>query len=164
MSEQSPPATATEPGDQPDPTAPPTGDPKPTETVEFWKAKAREQESRAKTNAEKAKQFDALTEAQKTEQQKLTDAAAAEKARADVAESELTKFRVAATKGLAATDVQFLTGTTEAEIAASADALLTRLGSAAPKPPSFDGGTRTPTATKSDMNSLIRTAAGYGSA
>jgi hypothetical protein len=48
-----------------------------------WKQQARENERRAKANADKAKQFDAYEESQKTEQQKLADqlAAAQEEAR-----------------------------------------------------------------------------------
>jgi len=38
------------------------GDPKPTETVDFWKDKARKQEDRAKANAEAAKQLPIVSE------------------------------------------------------------------------------------------------------
>lgn len=47
--------------------------PKPTETVEFWKTKAREQEARAKSNAAAAKRLTELEDAQKTEAEKATD-------------------------------------------------------------------------------------------
>lgn len=49
------------------------GDPKSTETVEFWKAKAREQEKRAKENATAAKELEQLKEANKTEAEKAAD-------------------------------------------------------------------------------------------
>jgi len=50
---------------------------KPTETVDFWKAKAREQEKRAKENAAAAKKLADLEESQKTELQKAIDRAEA---------------------------------------------------------------------------------------
>lgn len=50
---------------------------KPTETVEFWKNKAREQEKRAKDNAAAATKLAAIEESQKTEQQKLIERAEA---------------------------------------------------------------------------------------
>jgi hypothetical protein len=62
--------------------------PKPTETVEFWKAKAREQEKRAKENAAKAAEFDKVTEAQKSEQQRLLE-------RAEAAEGALGAVKAA---------------------------------------------------------------------
>lgn len=46
---------------------------KPTETVEFWKAKAREQEKRAKANADAAAKLAQIEESQKTEDQKRDD-------------------------------------------------------------------------------------------
>jgi hypothetical protein len=56
---------------------------KPTETVEFWKQKAREQEARAKSNAAAAKKLGELEDAQKTEAEKAADKVA--KAEAEVA-------------------------------------------------------------------------------
>lgn len=50
---------------------------KPTETVEFWKSKAREQEKRAKENAAAAKRLADLEESQKSETQKLLERAEA---------------------------------------------------------------------------------------
>lgn len=48
-------------------------DTKATETVEFWKTKAREQEKRAKDNATAAKELEQLKEANKTEAEKAAD-------------------------------------------------------------------------------------------
>jgi predicted phage tail protein len=56
---------------------------KPTETVDFWKTKAREQEKRAKENAEAAKRLSELEDAQKSETEKAADRIA--KAEAEVA-------------------------------------------------------------------------------
>ncbi|MGZ5422628.1 MAG: hypothetical protein ACXWDF_10690 [Aeromicrobium sp.] len=46
---------------------------KPTETVDFWKQKAREQEKRAKENADAAKRLGEIEEAQKSESEKVAD-------------------------------------------------------------------------------------------
>ena len=77
-----------------DTTEQPTATPKPTETVDFWKQKAREQEKRAKENATAAQRLAELEDAQKTAEQKAADklaeltakeaALAAKEARADV--------------------------------------------------------------------------------
>ncbi|WP_156749430.1 helicase [Mycobacterium sp. E1747] len=61
---------------------------KPTETVEFWKSKAREQEKRAKENAAAAKELADLKESQKTELQKAIE-------RADAAEGALGALKAA---------------------------------------------------------------------
>lgn len=47
--------------------------PKPSETVDFWKKKAREQEKRAKENATAAKRLADLEDAQKSESEKAAD-------------------------------------------------------------------------------------------
>lgn len=56
---------------------------KPTETVEFWKQKAREQEKRAKDNATAAQRLAEIEDAQKSEAEKVADRIA--KAEAEVA-------------------------------------------------------------------------------
>jgi C4-dicarboxylate-specific signal transduction histidine kinase len=56
--------------------------PKPTETVDFWKQKAREQEKRAKENADARKQLDELTESRKSEIEKAQERAQAAEAEA----------------------------------------------------------------------------------
>jgi hypothetical protein len=50
---------------------------KPTETVEFWRSKAREQEKRAKENAKAAERLLEIEESQKTELQKAIERAEA---------------------------------------------------------------------------------------
>lgn len=47
--------------------------PKPTETVDFWKQKAREQEKRAKENADAARRLSEIEESQKSEAEKVAD-------------------------------------------------------------------------------------------
>ncbi len=56
---------------------------KPTETVDFWKQKAREQEKRAKDNATAAKRLADIEDAQKSESEKVAERLA--KADAEVA-------------------------------------------------------------------------------
>lgn len=80
MSEQPAEATATEPAA---PAEQPSEQPKPTETVDFWKQKAREQEKRAKDNADAAKRLAEFEDAQKTEAEKAAERVT--KAEAEVA-------------------------------------------------------------------------------
>lgn len=112
--------------------------PKPTETVEFWKAKAREQEKRAKDNAAAAKKLAEFEEASKSETQKLAERADAEFNRAQQAEAELLRYKVANEKSVPPNAMKFLTGTTREEIEASAKDVLELIGDAgkprAPKP------------------------------
>jgi hypothetical protein len=67
MSEQTAEATATETE------ATTEQQTKPTETVDFWKQKAREQEKRAKDNATAAQRLAEIEEAQKSESEKVAD-------------------------------------------------------------------------------------------
>ena len=86
-----------------------------------WKALARKHEDQAKANADKAKRFDALEEANKTELERVTARAeAAEKAAAD-REAQLLRVQIAAAKGVPA---DLIAGSTQDELEASADALL----------------------------------------
>jgi hypothetical protein len=108
--------------------------------AEKWKSLARKHEQQSKANADKARQYDELEEAQKSEQQKLIERA--EKAERLAAEVEARAMRVeiAAEKGIPA---NLLSGTTREDLEASADALLAFRGEAAkPAPPDFGGGDR----------------------
>lgn len=77
MSEQTAEATATETE------ATTEQQQKPSETVDFWKQKAREQEKRAKDNADAAKRLAEIEDAQKSESEKVAERLA--KADAEVA-------------------------------------------------------------------------------
>ena len=79
MSEQTPEATATEA----EASTEQQNEQKPTETVDFWKAKAREQEKRAKDNKAAADELAQIRDAQKSESEKAADRIA--KAEAEVA-------------------------------------------------------------------------------
>ena len=63
---------------------------KPTETVEFWKQKAREQEKRAKDNAEAAKRLAEIEEANKTEADKAAERLAAAEAEVQQVPAKVT--------------------------------------------------------------------------
>jgi membrane protein involved in colicin uptake len=74
--------------------------PKPTETVDFWKQKAREQENRAKSNAEAARRLAEIEDSQKTEQQRLADRQAQIERERDEARAEGLRYKAAATHGI----------------------------------------------------------------
>ena len=97
--------------------------------AEKWKALSRQNEDRAKANADKAKRLDAIEEQSKSEMQKLLEAKEAAEKRAAAAETASLKARIAASKGV---DVDLLTGTTQEEITASADRLLAWRGPTTP--------------------------------
>ena len=86
----------------------------------------------------KAKQFDDLDAANKTELQKAQDTATAAEKRAQDAEAKVLRAEVAAAKGVPAS---LISGATKADLEASADALLAFKGPAAkvPRTPG-DGG------------------------
>ena len=107
--------------------------PNPTETVEFWRSKAREQEKRAKENAEAAKRLAQIEESQKTEAERATEALTKAQADADAARAELLRYRTAAAHGITdAEDIElFLTGRDEETLQRQAKALAARTAAAA---------------------------------
>lgn len=120
---------------EPTPTEGATPEPDAAAEAAKWKALARKHEDQSKANADKAKQFDALQEANKTELEKLmARAEAAEKAAAEASVKAL-RADVATAKGIPA---HLLTGSTQEELEASADALLAFKGTA-PVAPSAIG-------------------------
>lgn len=82
--------------------------PKPSETVDFWKQKAREQEKRAKENAEAAKRLAEIEDAQKSEAQKAADALAKAEQRAAEAEAKALSLQIATEHKLGAEDASLL--------------------------------------------------------
>jgi len=95
--------------------------------AEKWKALARKHETNAKANAAKAKQLDAIDDANKTETQKLTEAREAAERTAAEAQAELARHQAALKHGLSTEDLELLgTGTPE-EIADRAERLAKRL-------------------------------------
>lgn len=104
MSEQTPeaaPATEAPEATQTETTPPPAPEqPKPAETVDFWKQKAREQESRAKSNADAAKRLQEIEDSQKTEQQRILDRQTAIERERDEARAEGLRYKAAAKHGI----------------------------------------------------------------
>ncbi|HEV7949475.1 MAG TPA: hypothetical protein VGP24_06895 [Glaciihabitans sp.] len=104
-----------------------------------WKALSRQNENRAKENATKAKEFDTLTEAQKSEQERLNDRVTVAEAKAAAAEAKALKADVSVAKGVPAS---LLSGSTLEELEASADELLKFRGEQKPAPVDFGGGAK----------------------
>lgn len=107
--------------------------------AEKWKALSRKNEEQAKANADKAKRFDEIEEANKTEQEKLlARAEAAEKKLAEREAQDAAKSlaaEVAEAKGVPATALR---GSTREELEEHADQLLSMIPKKQPAP-SADG-------------------------
>ena len=103
--------------DTPAPEEPPKPTPKPAETVDFWKTKAREQEKRAKDNAAAAMELAALKDADKTELQREREAReAAQKEAADLrADRQVDEWKAQVSK-TSSIPAAVLRGTTLEEI------------------------------------------------
>ena len=96
----------------------------PTETVEFWKQKAREQEKRAKANADAAKRLAEIEEAQKSEAEKAADRMREIERERDEAKRDAVRFKVASKFGISDEDADlFLTGTDEETLTKQAERL-----------------------------------------
>lgn len=94
---------------------------KPTDTVEFWRTKAREQEKRAKDNATAATELAQIKDAQKTDQERATTAREQAEKRATDAEQRATRLEVAYEKGLTPAQAKRLVGSTREELEADAE-------------------------------------------
>jgi membrane protein involved in colicin uptake len=146
-----PAGAADDPNAQTDP-----ADPKPTETVEFWKAQARENEKRAKANADAAKRLEQIEEANQTEAEKAAKRLAQAEKDAAEARAEALRFRIATKHGISDEDADtFLTGTDQETLMRQAERLvaLSKPGrpAADPSQGAQDGDSAT-----ADMNDLIR--------
>ncbi|MGC5249460.1 hypothetical protein ACPXB3_21350 [Gordonia sp. DT219] len=109
--------------------------PKPTETVDFWKQKAREQERRAKANADAATRLAEIEESQKSEAQKAADRVAQLEQEASSARAEALRFKVATKFGIGDEDADlFLTATDEETLTRQAERLAERNKAPAPTP------------------------------
>lgn len=97
---------------------------KPTETVEFWKQKAREQEKRAKDNAGAAKRLAEIEEAQKSEADKAAERIRSLEGEVENAQRDALRFKVASQYGISDDDTElFLTGSDEDTLAKQAERL-----------------------------------------
>lgn len=77
-------------------------EPKPSETVDFWKQKAREQEKRAKDNAEAAKRLAEIEQAQRTAEERAAERVAAAEKRAAELEAKAIRGEVSGETGVPA--------------------------------------------------------------
>ena len=102
-----------------------------------WKAEARKWETRAKENAAAAKRLTALEEANKTAEQKASEARAQAERERDDARLALMKRDAADEAGLPRSWAERLRGATAEELLADAKNLAKDLG---PKPPAATGG------------------------
>lgn len=100
---------------------------KPTETVDFWKQKAREQEQRAKANAKAADELNALKQAQMSETERTVARLAEMERETAAARAEALRFRIATRYGISDEDAElFLTATDEDVLERQAKALQER--------------------------------------
>lgn len=107
--------------------------------IDKWKSLSRKNEGKAKENAEAAKAWAEYQESQKTEDEKRATELEQLRARLEQAEAavkakdrEVLASRVASAKGVPA---KYLTGDTEEELVASADAFLEDIKGIAPERP-----------------------------
>lgn len=100
---------------------------KPTETVDFWKQKAREQERRAKENAAAATRLRELEDAQKSDAEKQADRVRQLEAERDNARRDVLRFKVASQYGITGEDADlFLTASDEETLTKQAERLAGR--------------------------------------
>lgn len=105
------------------------GEPKPSETLEYWKKRSRENEKRAKDNADAAKRLQDMENAQKTEEQKRLDAEAKQKQEAETLRLENLRLRAAGTHNVSGEDedgvayADLISGTDEDSVKQSAEAI-----------------------------------------
>jgi hypothetical protein len=123
--------------------------------VAKWKAMSRKNEADKKAALEKAKKFDDLENANKTELQKLLDRAEAAEKRANENDLKVIKADVAVAKGVPAS---LLSGTTQEELEASADALLAFRGEVKPPAIEFGAGKGKADVSKAKVEQLTREA------
>lgn len=94
--------------------------PKPTETVEFWKAMSRK-------NEKAAKELEELKSAQLSREERASKEAEDAKAEAAAAKADAIRWRVAAAHGIPAEDAElFLTGADEETLTLQAERLIAR--------------------------------------
>lgn len=100
---------------------------KPTETVDFWKSKSREWETRAKENSKAAARLKEIEDAQKSDAEKAAERIATLEQQATAAQRDALRFKVAAKHGIGDEDADlFLTGADEATLTKQAERLAGR--------------------------------------
>ena len=119
-----------------------TEEPQGSQADTDWKAESRKWEARAKaakSDIEAAQKWREYEQSQKTEYEKLAENLAATQAEAAQAKAELTRLKVATEKGIPAEALQLLKGSSEEELQAEADLLLSLIANQSkPKQPQPD--------------------------
>lgn len=111
----------------------PGGKPDLTSEVEKWKRLSRQNETKARANADAAKKLEEIESANKTELEKAQSAAKTAEEKATGLERDLMRLRVAIRKSLNETQAKRLVGDSEEELEADADELLSTFRSSAKK-------------------------------
>jgi NADH dehydrogenase/NADH:ubiquinone oxidoreductase subunit G len=134
--------------------------------VAKWRAMSRKHESDSKANADKAKAFDALEEANKSEIQKMQDAATKADAKTASIAAELALTKAAVKHGLTEDDMELLgTHGTPEEIDARAEKLAARIKAAVtgrPLPDTGGGARGGNVSDKQDFDTQIAAATAAG--
>lgn len=121
---------ATDATEQPTTTSAPTppaeapAEPKPTETVDYWKQMSRKNEERAAANAKAAEKLKEIEDRDLSELQRAQRDREEALTRLASIEQEAVRNRVALAKGLPAEIAATLSGANEEELAAHADRLI----------------------------------------
>lgn len=95
-------------------------DTKPSDTVDYWKQKSRENETRAKANADAAKRLQEIEDKQKTAEQRVAEQAAQAQRDLELARSETLRYKAAATHKVSEGNFDLLGTGSEEEIATRA--------------------------------------------
>jgi hypothetical protein len=113
---------------------------------DYVKTLRAENAAHRKKAQEAIERLEALEERDKTEAEKAAAKATKEAQRAEAAEAKLTRYEVAAEKGLPSDTLDLLSGSTREELEAKADRILELVKSRteSEKEPDFDGGAREP--------------------
>lgn len=108
-----------------------------------WKAEARKWETRAKADHELANKWREYESSQKTEHEKLAEELDRAKAEASIASAELLRLKIASEKGITGEATKLLKGSTQEELEAEADLLLSLIADQSkpkgPKPDELQG-------------------------
>lgn len=104
--------------------------------AEKWKSLSRKNEDAAKSNATKAKEYDAYVESQKSEQERAADAVKTLSGEKASLASENAKLKAALKYGLSDEDLELLGDGSPEQIETRAEKLAARLGTQKPAGPS----------------------------
>lgn len=106
------------------------------DSLETWKKNARKWEKLAKADADAAARWREFEESQKPIQERLAEELATMKAEAAAAKAEVLRLQIASTKGITGDAAKLLRGSTQEELEAEADVILSLIAtSSAPKTP-----------------------------